>query len=204
MVGKANGYDFDEPSGGNPELLSSLGYYEWRAMFTGVPNDIFSPDMSVQYQDMSRPITDYYISSSHNTYLEGNQLLSKASTTRYSEDLLNGVRCVEMDVWDGPHGEPVIYHGCSMTGKITLHDALRVIHKNAFEVSPFPVIINLQNNCSRDQQARVADLLKKTFRDQLAIPKEIDSPVLPSPLDLKNKILIRSKHITTKQDAFVI
>ncbi|KAH0348280.1 PLC-like phosphodiesterase, partial [Aureobasidium melanogenum] len=51
--------------------------------------------------DASHPLTDYFISSSHNTYLWGNQLYGKASTKAYQKVLERGCRCVEIDVWDG-------------------------------------------------------------------------------------------------------
>ena len=51
--------------------------------------------------DASHPISDYFISSSHNTYLWGNQLYGKASTKAYRAVLERGCRCVEIDVWDG-------------------------------------------------------------------------------------------------------
>ncbi|KAL1297690.1 hypothetical protein AAFC00_006239 [Neodothiora populina] len=50
--------------------------------------------------DTSYPLSDYFISSSHNTYLWGNQLYGKSSAEAYRNVLHRGCRSVEIDVWD--------------------------------------------------------------------------------------------------------
>ena len=49
--------------------------------------------------DRSHPLAEYFISSSHNTYLMAHQLYGTSSAEAYETTLKAGARCIEIDVW---------------------------------------------------------------------------------------------------------
>uniref|UniRef100_A0A8C0EW51 1-phosphatidylinositol 4,5-bisphosphate phosphodiesterase n=1 Tax=Bubo bubo TaxID=30461 RepID=A0A8C0EW51_BUBBB len=168
---------------------------------SGEENGVVPPEKLDLNEDMSQPLSHYFINSSHNTYLTAGQLAGNSSVEMYRQVLLSGCRCVELDCWKGrtAEEEPVITHGFTMTTEISFKEVIEAIAECAFKTSPFPILLSFENHVdSPKQQAKMAEYCRLIFGDALLMdplekyPLEPGVP-LPSPMDLMYKILVKNK-----------
>ena len=183
--------------GGPDKHLEGLTETTFRTVLLSANNDAFDPHVrSLINEDMSLPLSHYYINSSHNSYLEGNQLTSKASVEMYKRHLLMGCRCVELDCFDGSDGQPCIRHGNTLVQPISLRDVIRAVMEVGFVTSPYPITLSLEMHCSPEQQVVLVAILEEELGDHLAWPDLYHGQppkALPSPEDLRGKVLVKAK-----------
>ena len=155
-------------------------------------NDIFNPERErFNKTDMTKPLSEYWVNSSHNTYLTGHQLTGDSSVEMYTKALYRGCRCIELDIWDGGKDEltgnpiPIVYHGYTMVSKILFEDIIKVLQVFLMlHPKTYPLILSLENHCTLPHQQVMAVQLKNILGDKLYIPDESSlMGSLPSPLE---------------------
>ncbi|OMO90442.1 C2 calcium-dependent membrane targeting [Corchorus olitorius] len=156
--------------------------------------DFNPPLLDKVHQEMTAPLSHYFIYTGHNSYLTGNQISSDCSDVPIIKALKRGLRVVELDIWPNSSKDDVlVLHGWTLTTPVELIKCLKSIKEHAFSASPYPVIITFEDHLTPDLQAKVAQMVTETFGNMLYYPESECVKEFPSPEELKYKILISSK-----------
>ncbi|XP_017602758.1 PREDICTED: 1-phosphatidylinositol 4,5-bisphosphate phosphodiesterase beta-3-like, partial [Corvus brachyrhynchos] len=111
----------------------------------GDENGIVPPETLRLHQDMTQPLSSYFINSSHNTYLTAGQLAGVSSAE------------MSLELTQDPHGFTV-------STEIPFKEVIEAIAESAFKTSPFPVILSFENHVdSAKQQAKMAEYCRSIF-----------------------------------------
>ncbi|XP_014029003.2 inactive phospholipase C-like protein 1 [Salmo salar] len=167
-------------------------------------------------QDMSLPLSHYYISASYRSYLLDDQVHGRADLGGLTRALQAGCRCLELGVTDGPEGEPLLgvdygpdahrHHHHHHHTPVTIRSALEVVNKYAFLTSPYPLLLYLCQRCSPSQQRTLAQHLRKVFSTRLYTPEALPvsqvgrATTLPSPEQLKGRVLLVGKKLPPEEE----
>ncbi|XP_034042460.1 inactive phospholipase C-like protein 1 [Thalassophryne amazonica] len=207
-----------EPSTQGREL-GLLGLDGFARYLQSTECQLLDPEHLGVCQDMTMPLSHYYISTSYRSYLLDDQVHGKADLGGLIKALQAGCRCLELGVTDGPDGEPVLGVDSDPNAPLNLHhhhhhhhspvpirSALEVVNKYAFLTSQYPLLVYLCQSCSPGQQQTLAEHLKKVFGSRLYIPEASAvslggrATTLPSPKQLKGRILIVGKKLPLEHD----
>lgn len=129
--------------------------------------------------DRSHPLPEYFISSSHNTYLMAHQLYGSSSAGVYETVLNAGSRCVEIDAWDNDDNidEPKVTHGYTLVSNIPFRSVCEtirdVVDKEVAEsvneqgYRAAPILLSLENHCGAHGQLRLVQIMKEVWGHRL-------------------------------------
>ncbi|KAK1834986.1 PLC-like phosphodiesterase [Podospora conica] len=126
--------------------------------------------------DRSHPLPEYFVSSSHNTYLMAHQLFGASSAGAYEATLRAGARCVEIDAWDNDDNldEPKVTHGYTLVSNIPFRavcETIRDVHDQEAAAStdgnPGPILLSLENHCGPKGQLRLVEIMREVWGDRL-------------------------------------
>ena len=175
----------------NEEITLELNLKEFSNMLNSFLLSVYDNKKQNSELDTSHSLVDYYINSSHNTYLKGHQLKGLSDPKMYSFAILAGYRLVELDCYNGENDDIIITHGFTLVTKLKLEDVLIEIRENAFKNSPYPVILSIENHLDEKHQQIMAKNLQKYLIDLYIFPNDAPPETIPTLEELKYKFIIK-------------
>lgn len=184
-----------------------LSYVGFMNIMCHSKNDAYNPvSLLLSGRDMGHPLQHYHIATSDGASLAIRERREDeedgAATDRpnpYATAILAGCRALELRCYEeriNPKGLDTDLYVGRDRGEFrnAFKETLLHIHRVAFKLSPFPLIMLLEINADLPQQKRAAKLLKKVFGDAIYTPAELQGSLFPSPNELRNRVIIFLTH----------
>ncbi|KAK6029188.1 Phosphatidylinositol-specific phospholipase C, X domain protein, partial [Ostertagia ostertagi] len=203
---------------GMDNLLKSLGYpkgvdISFPVFVHYLWSDFCADSLNITQEQvdeqMHEPLPCYFINSSHNTYciglqVKGAQLFPSSSHREALADVeiyrqVADALIWQIQTWDGSDG-PVVTHGPAAVMRMNEIPLKIVLYGYAddcvrFKVSPYPVLLSIENHLCQQQQKLMVQIFRETFGSKLLVDALETHPdqSLPSPYALRYKIIIKAK-----------
>ena len=173
----------------NINLLLNLR--EFNNLLNSVNLTVYNLNKFKEKLDLDKPLTDYFINSTHNTYITGHQLAGQSDAKMYSLSLLEGYRLVELDCYNGLEDDIIITHGYSLITKLKLVDVLHELKSTAFTYSSMPIILSIENHLDEYHQNIMVKKFKEILVDLYILPSDSKPDHLPTLREMQKKFIIK-------------
>ena len=154
-------------------------------------------------------LSDFYIFSSHNTFVAGNQNMDVNSLKMIKTILQLGVREIELDVYaknylisEKEYLEPIVTHGIESSNQkndiflnsnlLSFDSCIKTINDTAFGESNDPLIINIELNTHNIDYTnnRIYEILQNYFGDKLLLSQNLNNLQDIKIKDLIGKVIV--------------
>ena len=181
----------NEPIKASDHLRLYLTLYEFNMMLHSLYLTVYDRQKLNINIDLDRPINEYFIKSTHNTYITKHQLTGESSAKMYSTSLLYNFRLVELDCYNGEGDNIIITHGYTLVTDLDLEDILYELKETAFINSDLPVILSIENHLDERHQIIMANKLKSILGDLYIFPYKEKPKYVPTLREMQKKFLVK-------------
>lgn len=144
---------------------------------------------------LDKPLNEFFINSSHNTYLNSFQHLSIVRSNYIKNVLKLGARVIELDI-SHIKNKPIIAHGTKdfiTTTYISLENALDTIYKYGFNTSdPLIIFCEIFNPENEILNTNIKKIFLDKFKHKLLLPNTLEDKFISyQPIRLfLNKVIL--------------